>query len=624
MKIKQLTSYPNPNEIGLGNTNDSYIRVENSLDVSDIFPLNEEVSIIDSKTGKQYIVKAKVERTEFRITKMSQLYRDYNVRPGDEIKFTYIENQNKRAIFFTVTNYKRVFLSVTSKGTEIVNIDNLTVFSQNSQQQEFRIPINEGILLLKFEKSAKKRADSPNETDFFSSLVNDCPISKGNYYISLSDNNNVLEEVKKNVVEEYNLPESLPEAFVPSISDQSLQQIFYGAPGTGKSHKTDEVTSKYPDTVRTTFHPDSDYSTFVGAYKPTTTSVPKYGLNGSNTVPFKDENDKVLMETKIEYKFVKQAFLKAYVKAWKLFKETCVDGGKLAPQFLVIEEINRGNCAQIFGDLFQLLDRKQNFSEYPIEADDDIRKALLEEDTKENPSFGENGLQLTPEQITYVNQVFDKDGEPSRGVAEKICNGQVLVLPPNFYIWATMNTSDQSLFPIDSAFKRRWEWKYVRINEGKDKDKQPLNFRIQFTTLEGEKVDESWWDFIQKINEKIEVATKSEDKKLGYFFCKPDKKANETDKENTIISAETFVGKVVFYLWQDVFKDYGFKSDIFKKEGNARLAFHDFYPHNIEPDEEKNPEGIDLKLVKRFIDKVMDRKPSVASTDTPAAAPTTE
>ena len=409
------------------------------------------------------------------------------------------------------------------------------------------------------------------------------------------------------------------------LKDKPLQQIYYGAPGTGKSHATNEVTSKYPDTVRTTFHPDSDYSTFVGAYKPTTTSVPKYGLNGSNTVPFKDENDKVLMETKIEYKFVKQVFLKAYVKAWKLFKETCVDGGKLAPQFLVIEEINRGNCAQIFGDLFQLLDRKQNFSEYPIEADDDIRKALLEEDTKENPSFGENGLQLSPEQKAFVNHVFDKEGEPSRGVADKICNGQVLVLPTNFYIWATMNTSDQSLFPIDSAFKRRWEWKYVRINEGKDKETgQSLNYRIRFTTLEGEKVDESWWEFIQKINEKIEGATKSEDKKLGYFFCKPDKKANDTDKENTIISAETFVGKVVFYLWQDVFKDYGFKSDIFKKEGNARLAFHDFYPHNIEPDEEKNPEGIDLKLVKGFIDKVMDRKPSVASTDTPAAAPTTE
>lgn len=404
-----------------------------------------------------------------------------------------------------------------------------------------------------------------------------------------------------------------------------LQQIYYGAPGTGKSHKTDEVVSKYPGTVRTTFHPDSDYSTFVGAYKPTMSKERKCVVIDKEEKPVKPMEGGSEYEEKIVYKFVKQAFLKAYVKAWKLFKETCADGGELAPQFLVIEEINRGNCAQIFGDLFQLLDRKQNFSEYPIEADDDIRKALLEEDTKENPSFGENGLQLSPEQKAFVNHVFDKEGEPSRGVADKICNGQVLVLPPNFYIWATMNTSDQSLFPIDSAFKRRWEWKYVRINEGKDKETGlSLNYRIQFTTLEGENVDESWWEFIQKINEKIEVATKSEDKKLGYFFCKPDKKVNETDKENTIISAETFVGKVVFYLWQDVFKDYGFKSDIFKKEGNARLAFHDFYPHNIEPDKDKNPEGIDLKLVKKFIDKVMDRKPSVASTDTPAAAPTTE
>lgn len=392
-----------------------------------------------------------------------------------------------------------------------------------------------------------------------------------------------------------------------------LQQIYYGAPGTGKSHATNEVISNYPDTVRTTFHPDSDYSTFVGAYKPTMTKVRKAVVIGQDEKEVKPLDCNSEWEEKITYKFVKQAFLKAYVKAWKLFKETCVEGEELAPQFLVIEEINRGNCAQIFGDLFQLLDCKQNFSEYPIEADADICKALLEEDTEDNPSFGSEGLQLTEGQKTYINNVYD--GKP---VAEKICNGQVLVLPPNLYIWATMNTSDQSLFPIDSAFKRRWDWKYVRINEGKDKKTgQPLNFRIQFTTLEGEKVDESWWEFIQKINEKIEVATKSEDKKLGYFFCKPDKKANETDKENTIISAETFVGKVVFYLWQDVFKDYGFKSDIFKKEGNTRLAFHDFYPHNIEPDEEKNPEGIDLKLVKRFIDKVMDRKPTEAPTEAP-------
>jgi len=403
------------------------------------------------------------------------------------------------------------------------------------------------------------------------------------------------------------------------LMNKPLQQIYYGAPGTGKSHATNEVTSMYPDTVRTTFHPDSDYSTFVGAYKPTMTKERKAVVIGQDEKEVNPLECNSGWTEKIAYKFVKQAFLKAYVKAWQKFKDTYVDGGELAPQFLVIEEINRGNCAQIFGDLFQLLDRKANFSEYPVEADADICKALMEEETDDNPTFGTDGLQLSPEQKAYINGIYDKESEVSQQIAEKICNGEVLVLPPNLYIWATMNTSDQSLFPIDSAFKRRWAWKYMRISEGKTKDKQPLNFRIKFNVNETEIVDESWWEFIQAINAKIEDATKSEDKKLGYFFCKPDKKAEgagEND-ENTIISAETFVGKVVSYLWQDVFKDYGFKSDIFKKDDGKRLAFHDFYPDHIEPDEEKNPEAIDLKLVKRFIEKVMNKKSVDATTPAP-------
>lgn len=388
------------------------------------------------------------------------------------------------------------------------------------------------------------------------------------------------------------------------LKNKPLQQIYYGAPGTGKSHKTDEVVSKYPETVRTTFHPDSDYSTFVGAYKPTMSKERKCVVIDKEEKPVKPMEGGSEYEEKIAYKFVKQAFLKAYVKAWKLFKESCADGQELAPQFLVIEEINRGNCAQIFGDLFQLLDRKQNFSEYPIEADDDIRKALLEEDTKENPSFGVNGLQLTPEQITYVNQVFDKEGEPSRGVAEKICNGQVLVLPPNLYIWATMNTSDQSLFPIDSAFKRRWEWKYMKIKEGKDKDGNKLDWKIVVKDKDGGIVkfknedSQSWWSFIQKINAIIASMTSSADKQLGYFFCKADK--------DGIISGETFVSKVIFYLWNDVFKDYGFEdASLFRykvkeeeKEVEKDLTFPDFY--------DEDGEKVNAERLVDFIQKVMD------------------
>jgi len=404
------------------------------------------------------------------------------------------------------------------------------------------------------------------------------------------------------------------------MKNLSLQQIYYGAPGTGKSYKTKEVVADYPETVRTTFHPDSDYSTFVGAYKPTNTTANKYGLDSvGNTVAIGIEKDTAnniipFKEKKIEYKFVKQTFLKAYIKAWRLFKESCVDGQELSPQFLVIEEINRGNCAQIFGDLFQLLDRKNGFSEYPIEADEDIQKALLEEDPEDGLSFGKDGLNLSAEQITYINQQYDIVGQLSQKVAEKISQGQVLVLPPNFYIWATMNTSDQSLFPIDSAFKRRWEWKYVRICEGKKEDGTVLNYRIKFNVPNENPVDVKWWDFVKAINKQIEDATKSEDKKLGFFFCKPDKKANEADDCNTVISAETFVGKVVFYLWQDVFKDYGFKSDIFKRADKSKISFHDFYPDNITADEQTNPEAIDLQLVKEFIDKVIEKDKSKEQT----------
>ena len=391
------------------------------------------------------------------------------------------------------------------------------------------------------------------------------------------------------------------------MKNLSLQQIYYGAPGTGKSYKTKEVVADYPETVRTTFHPDSDYSTFVGAYKPTNTTANKYGLDSvGNTVAIGIEKDTAnniipFKEKKIEYKFVKQTFLKAYIKAWRLFKESCVDGQELSPQFLVIEEINRGNCAQIFGDLFQLLDRRNGFSEYPIEADEDIQKALLEEDPEDGLSFGEDGLNLSAEQITYINQQYDIVGQPSQKVAEKISQGQVLVLPPNFYIWATMNTSDQSLFPIDSAFKRRWDWKYIKITNGYKKD-EAGNF---IKDAEGKKIPlgwkiatngQDWWGFIQQINRIISNMTSSADKQLGYFFCQ----ANEDGK----ITTETFVSKVIFYLWNDVFKDYGFEdANLFKyktlegdKEVEKDLTFPDFYDEdgNVAPD-----------VVKQFIENVM-------------------
>ncbi len=366
-----------------------------------------------------------------------------------------------------------------------------------------------------------------------------------------------------------------------------LQQIFYGAPGTGKSHVIKEKTAAAEDAgrvFRTTFHPDSDYSTFVGCYKPsmgnnkgehaildyeglvdkfkeyidatnnnitqasvllghdfhdsivnmlatTTHTIPDlvteayksgstYDTNVRAGMRVYEENPKSRKE-QIVYKFTPQAFTNAYVKAWQTDE----------PVFLIIEEINRGNCAQIFGDLFQLLDRENGVSEYPIDADTDLSNYLsraLADSTRED----------FPE-----------------GVKE----GKKLVLPSNLYIWATMNTSDQSLFPIDSAFKRRWDWQYIPIEDAEK------NWKIE---VNGHEYD--WYEFLKAINKEVFDLTHSEDKQLGYFFAKA---------KGGKIDADTLVNKVYFYLWTDVFKDYEIDGQkAFRKpNSNDAIAFKEFF-----------------------------------------------
>ena len=306
----------------------------------------------------------------------------------------------------------------------------------------------------------------------------------------------------------------------------SLQQIFYGAPGTGKSHKIkDDMDVKVADeknlVFRTTFHPDSDYSTFVGAYKPTTTKRAVRNVAGDIV---RDTEKKEVYEDCITYSFIPQAFLQAYVAAWNNPDDKV---------FLFIEEINRGNCAQIFGDLFQLLDRDdEGASEYPIMADKDLAKYLNGNDEEGRP--------------VLTNKDGIKDGK--------------LRLPKNLYIWATMNTSDQSLFPIDSAFKRRWDWVYIPIADAKK------NYVIE---IDNDQYD--WWSFLEAINAIIESTTHSEDKKLGYFFAKA---------KNGRISVETFVSKVIFYLWNDVFKDNETNHKAFKDSNGELLPFRKFFHHD--------------------------------------------
>ena len=328
-------------------------------------------------------------------------------------------------------------------------------------------------------------------------------------------------------------------------TDLPLQQIFYGAPGTGKSHRIKEIIrengiDEKEQVIRTTFHPDSDYSTFVGCYKPIMKSVPQTYVVEGNEKPVMADKDNQATKDEIVYDYTPQAFVQAYTKAWTTNK----------PVILVIEEINRGNCAQIFGDIFQLLDRGDDgVSEYEIKPD----KAL------------ENYLKDYFAAFEYLD--------------EQIKSGKIMKLPSNLYIWATMNTSDQSLFPIDSAFKRRWEWKYMKIvrpykkNEdgsfklNENGEKIPFGFKI-----EG---DHDWWEFLEQINAIIDKMTNSADKQLGYFFAKA---------KDDMISYDTFVSKVCFYLWNDIFKTYALdeqQGDLFSykdEEGQKKqLTFPAFY-----------------------------------------------
>lgn len=371
-----------------------------------------------------------------------------------------------------------------------------------------------------------------------------------------------------------------------TVHNDVWQLITYGAPGTGKSFRTKKETEGH-DVYRTTFHPDSDYSTFVGAYKPTMSEdagrIEVYKGSGSSKVL------DVTHEVKkgISYDFVPQAFIKAYVDAWQKMSAPGGDEttGPIADSvFLVIEEINRGNCAQIFGDLFQLLDRGDDgYSDYPIDTDSDLKRYLARKDVLGDlclPNLVKCGVEA--------------------GLAEEIISGKKLVLPSNLYIRATMNTSDQSLFPIDSAFKRRWEWKYVPIAKPTE-----AGWKDRVIVADGKTYD--WWEFLRIANKQILDTTKSEDKQLGYFFVKaPDATGH--------IKADRFAGKVLFYLYNDVFKDYTLPAALFGDGagGSIKYEFKMFFDEHGEPLE---------KVISAFLDQL--KVPNMSLPGTTATTPGT-
>ena len=292
--------------------------------------------------------------------------------------------------------------------------------------------------------------------------------------------------------------EEMEEEFMELVFNTSLEsdfdrnRIIFGAPGTGKSFTLNEQAKGFIDATdgkveRVTFHPDYTYSQFVGAYKPT--------MDGKD----------------IRYEFVPGPFMRVYVEALK-------SGRTDDPQpfLLIVEEINRAKVAGVFGDIFQLLDRDDDgVSVYEIQASEDIKKYLAEK--------------LGGQPSDYTN----------------------IRIPNNMFIWATMNSADQGVFPMDTAFKRRWSFEYLGIDAGEDKLPVGGKFTIAGTEIE--------WNKLRKgINAKMTSPDFhiNEDKLMGPFFLSG--KLLKSDDDGNIINRQKFIdvfkSKVLMYLYEDAIK----------------------------------------------------------------------
>ena len=277
-----------------------------------------------------------------------------------------------------------------------------------------------------------------------------------------------------------------------SNNEFNFNRIIFGAPGTGKSYKLnldkDKLLSNGGNYERVTFHPDYSYANFVGTYKP----VPTKDVNGDDI---------------ITYEYVPGPFMRTLVKALESSKSSTP-----TPHLLIIEEINRANVASVFGDVFQLLDRDDNgVSEYPIHATEDMKKYLCNKLGGETSDYSE------------------------------------LKIPNNMFIWATMNSADQGVFPMDTAFKRRWDFTYIGIN---DNDSKIQGNTVVVGSDVKQKVE---WNKLRKaINEYLAAQNINEDKQLGPYFISRNiivpSSGNEIDKKKF---ADIFKNKVIMYLYED-------------------------------------------------------------------------
>jgi 5-methylcytosine-specific restriction protein B len=297
---------------------------------------------------------------------------------------------------------------------------------------------------------------------------------------------------------------TLTDIKVNPIKNEPKNLILYGAPGTGKSYELNNRINTFFNHsslhTRITFHSNYSYRDFVGSYKPTPLYKESEKVIYKADFITKHDHNK---EPIIEYTFIPGVFLLMLEKAIKNPNHNFA---------IIIEEINRANTASVFGDVFQLLDRNDDGeSEYSISFESSANNYLK-----------------------------------SIGLKTEI------KIPKNLYLWATMNNADQGVLPLDSAFKRRWSFEHIGINQ-KEKVLDNININLPFLPVEKTL---GWNDFRNILNDKLVELGVSEDKLIGPFFL----------NKNEIINSNIVKNKLLLYLKEDVLR---YKSGIFKKGLNT-------------------------------------------------------
>lgn len=449
-RLSQYTHRPNATELGMGNTHETYMLISADTDLSHIFPPSQEVKVRDMASGKGYVLKSANGR-EFRVNQMGELYRDYNVLPGDEIVITKIEKNDASDIFVNVRQFARTVFMVGSNGSEIINIDRLEKYLTGNKVYNVLISDrgNTNRLSISFRESRKKRQDSPGTTDYYNVMINGEKLANGTYYLTLGNPLSSLSMLPKAEFNEVSFDESVLNKIKPSLSPGASLDIsptyhpyltairtkpfllLAGISGTGKSRIVRELAFK---------------------------SCPKYLQDKDGTTPgnycmievkpnWHDSTELLGYYSNLSKSYQFKKFVKFLVKA-KLNPHV--------PFFVCLDEMNLAPVEHYFAEILSIIEtrkhpKKQNSDEIDMRV---IKTGVVVENKyfKEVTKTDENGIERHKLNMTdkdWYENFYDvatmSEGEKTQIAKyqyERTLQEEGLTLPDNVIIIGTVNMDD--------------------------------------------------------------------------------------------------------------------------------------------------------------------------------------